>query len=186
MTDGLNTPLAELTGFQTRFATKLKKLHIETVRDLLYFFPARYEDFSVTYPIADLVPHAEVTIQGVVAEVEARRAWRRGMTVVEAQIEDATGRIRAVWFNQPYLKETLRPGRLANFSGKVSLSKDGEMYFSHPTYEFISGRNAGGLRTTAARCRPSTPGAWCRCTARRAASRPKASASCWSRCSKKR
>jgi ATP-dependent DNA helicase RecG len=136
----LDTPLSELAGFQARFATKLKKLGIETVQDLLYFFPARYEDFSITYPIADLAPGTEVTIQGVVAEVQTRRAWRRGMTIVEAQIEDSTGRIRAVWFNQPYLKDTLRPGRLANFSGRVSLSKDGEMYLSHPTHEFISGR----------------------------------------------
>ena len=143
----LDIPLSELPGFQARFASKLKKLGIETVRDLLYFFPARYEDFSVTYPIADLAPGSEVTIQGVVAEVQSRRAWRRGMAIVEAQIEDATGRIRAGWFNQPYLKDALRPGRLANFSGKVSLSKDGELYLSHPTHEFVSSATAATKHT---------------------------------------
>jgi ATP-dependent DNA helicase RecG len=57
------------------------------------------------------------------------------MTIVEATIADSTGSIRAVWFNQPYIKNSLRPGREANFSGKVSLG-EGEIYLSHPTYEF--------------------------------------------------
>ncbi len=56
------------------------------------------------------------------------------MTIVEAVIEDESGSIKAVWFNQPYLKNILRPGRLMNFSGKVSIS-DNEIYLSHPDYE---------------------------------------------------
>ncbi len=59
------------------------------------------------------------------------------MTIVEALIDDETETIRAVWFNQPYLKNILRTGRLMNFSGKVSASEN-DIYLSHPDYELAS------------------------------------------------
>ena len=59
--------------------------------------------------------------------------------MVEAELADETGVIRATWFNQPYIKNVLQPGRTANFAGKVVASKGtGEMYLSNPTYELIS------------------------------------------------
>src|SRR3989338_9224108 len=66
-----------------------------------------------------------------------RHAWRRRMTIVEATIQDDSGAIKAVWFNQPYILQTLKPGRLANFSGKVAFS-NGELCLSHPAYEILS------------------------------------------------
>ncbi|MFH1192847.1 MAG: ATP-dependent DNA helicase RecG [Candidatus Jorgensenbacteria bacterium] len=132
------TPLTEVSGTHTRFLPKLKRLGVETVRDLLYHFPARYEDFSQIYKIADLIPKQEATVQGEVAEITGRRTWRRYGFVVEALISDDSGSIRAVWFNQPYIRNSLQPGRLASFAGKVSESKDGELYLSNPTYELIT------------------------------------------------
>ncbi len=133
----LNAPLAEIKGIGPRFLAKLKKLEIKTVKDLLWHFPTRYEDFSRIYQIADLVPHQEATIQGRIVEVASRRTWRRHMFIVEALISDETGSIKAVWFNQPYIRNILRPGRLANFSGKVTFG-EGSLYLSNPTYELIS------------------------------------------------
>lgn len=100
----------------------------------MWHFPSRYEDFSEIYKIADLEPGQQATISGLVREVNLRRSFRRRMVIVEAKIEDESGQIRAVWFNQPYLKNILRPGRMMNFSGKVSFS-EGEVYLSHPDYE---------------------------------------------------
>jgi ATP-dependent DNA helicase RecG len=144
----LETSLADVPGAQ-RFLPKLKKIHIETVRDLLWHFPARYEDFSEVRPISELEPGELVTIQGTIEDVEVRRAWRKQMTIVEAWINDGRDTIRATWFNQPYLKDTLRPGRLANFSGKVSVSEEGEFYLAHPTYEFIAPGSEGHTKHTA-------------------------------------
>ncbi len=139
----LDTPLSALPHTQ-RFLSKLKKLHLETVRDLVYYFPVRYEDYSAVRTIDDLAPGEQVTVQGIIEEVEARRAWRRGTAIVDAVIVDESGAaIRATWFNQPYLKETLRPGRHVSLSGKVSLSERGEVYLSHPTYEFIPSTSSG-------------------------------------------
>ncbi|HTY39549.1 MAG TPA: ATP-dependent DNA helicase RecG [Candidatus Paceibacterota bacterium] len=132
----LDTPLDRIQGFGLRFLAQLKKLHISTVRELLWHFPFRYEDFSQIYPVADLEPGQQATIQGMVKDVSIRRSWQKHIIVVEAKIADETGEIRAVWFNQPYIKNVLRPGRLANLSGKVTFS-EGELYLTHPTYELV-------------------------------------------------
>lgn len=130
----LDLPLASISGIGPRFTQKLKRLGIETVRDLLWHFPSRYEDYSKIYRIGELEPGQQATVQGVVEDVNVRRTWQKHLTIVEANISDGSGAIRAVWFNQPYIKNLLRPGRMANFSGKVALSEQ-EIYLSHPTYE---------------------------------------------------
>lgn len=132
------TPLDEVNGFQARFLPKLKRMGIATVRALLYHFPARYEDYSHVYHIAELQPNQDATIQGEIQDVSGRRTWRRTYFVVEALITDGEDSIRAVWFNQPYLQNTLKPGVRANFSGKVSTSESGELYLSNPVYELTT------------------------------------------------
>ncbi|TSC82055.1 MAG: ATP-dependent DNA helicase RecG [Parcubacteria group bacterium Gr01-1014_20] len=143
----LETPLSKISFITPRFLKSLEKLGLKTVGDLVFHFPSRYEDFSQTYRIADLEPGQQATIQGLVKDVDLRRSWRRRMTIVEAVIEDESGSIKAVWFNQPYLKNILRPGRLMNFSGKVSIS-DNEIYLSHPDYELAESRSRVETRHT--------------------------------------
>jgi len=136
----LSTPLSKVYGIGPRFLERLKKLEIETVGDLLRHFPFRYENFSQIYKIAELKPGQQATIQGIISDISLRRTWQKRMTLVEAKINDETGSIKAIWFNQPYLKNALRQGKLANFSGKVSLSKNSKNkpYFSNPIYEIIN------------------------------------------------
>jgi ATP-dependent DNA helicase RecG len=128
-------PLAEVRSIGARFGAKLKRLELQTVRDLLFHFPARYEDFSQIYNIAELIPNQEATVQARVDEVDGRHTFRRNLYIVEALISDETGSIRAVWFNQPYVRNVLQPGRIFNFSGRVTQSKTGEIHFASPTYE---------------------------------------------------
>ncbi len=135
----LNTPLEALPSVGPKFWQKFKRLGLDTVQDLLFNFPVRYEDFSEIYRIDDLEPGQQATIQGIVEEVDVRHTWKKNLTIVEARIRDESGSIRAVWFNQPYVKNVLRPGKLANFSGKVSVSEE-DIYLSHPTYELVSFR----------------------------------------------
>lgn len=135
----LETPLEALPSVGPKFWQKFKRLGLKTARDLLYNFPVRYEDFSEIYQINDLEPGQQATIQGIVEEVDIRHTWKKHLTIVEAKIRDESGIIRAVWFNQPYVKNVLRPGKLANFSGKVSVSEE-DVYLSHPTYELVSFR----------------------------------------------
>ncbi len=143
----LATLLAEIHGIGPRFVARLSGLKIKTVGDLLRHLPSRYEDFSQIYRIAELEPGQVATIQGTIESIDTRRSWRRGMMITEATIADETGTIRAVWFNQPYLKNLLRPGRLANFSGKVTVSDD-ELSLSHPTHELLSSHDVQETRHT--------------------------------------
>ncbi len=131
----LDAPLSEALGSKSAFLGRLEKLGITTVRDLLWHFPVRYEDFSKIYKINDLEPGQEATICGVVDDINTKRAWRRGMAITEALITDDTGSIRAVWFNQPYIANAMGVGKTANLSGKISRSREGEPYFSNPAYE---------------------------------------------------
>ncbi|MFH0806264.1 MAG: ATP-dependent DNA helicase RecG [Candidatus Brennerbacteria bacterium] len=133
----LETSLADIHGIAPRYLASLKRLNITTVRNLLYHFPSRYEDYSHVYRIAELEPRQDATIQGEIYEITGRKTWRRTYYVTEAVITDGEDFIRAVWFNQPYLSNTLRPGIRANFSGKVSEGENGELYFSNPAFEFV-------------------------------------------------
>ncbi len=132
----LATELARIRGLTPNFLGKLGKLGIRTVRDLLWHFPARYEDFSRIVPIAELEVHQAATIRGVVRKVDLRRTWRRKMVLVEAVVADDTGAIKAIWFNQPYVARALRPGMRAAFAGRVAPGED-EPYLSSPLYEPI-------------------------------------------------
>jgi len=134
----LNTELVKIRGIGDKFLGRLEKLGIKTVRDLLWHFPFRYDDFSKIVKIADLKLNQAATIRGVVKKITLRRTWRRKMILIEALIVDETGGIRAIWFNQPYVAQILKPGRWANFAGKIAVS-DGELYFSNPIYELVNG-----------------------------------------------
>ena len=138
------TPLFEVVGARVPILRRLETMGIRTVRDLLWHFPARYEDFTKVYPIAELEPGQQATVQGVIEDVESKHSWRRGMAIVEATIADDSGTIRAIWFNQPYVANALKRGRAANFAGKASLSEEGEIYLSNPTYEVIRLRDGAG------------------------------------------
>jgi ATP-dependent DNA helicase RecG len=137
-----DTPLFEVVGARVPALRRLEKMGIKTVHDLLWHFPTRYEDFSKIYPIAELEPGQQATITGTVEEVQSKRSWRRAMSIVEATIADESGTIRAVWFNQPYVANVLKVGRIANFAGKASTSEEGEIYLNNPVYEVIHVRDA--------------------------------------------
>ena len=137
-----DTPLFEVVGARVPALRHLEKMGIKTVRDLLWHFPTRYEDFTKVYSITELEPGQQATIQGIVEEVQTKRSWRRAMSIVEATIADESGSIRAVWFNQPYVANVLKTGRAANFAGKASVSEEGEIYLSNPVYEVIHTRDS--------------------------------------------
>ncbi len=143
----LDTPLFEVIGARAPSLRRLEKMGIRTVGDLLWHFPARYDDFTRTYSVAELEPGQQATVRATVEDIKARHSFRRHMSIVEATLADASGSVRAVWFNQPYIATTLRPGREANFSGKASISEEGELYLNNPAYELV--RLRPGMRTGA-------------------------------------
>ncbi|OGK12991.1 ATP-dependent DNA helicase RecG [Candidatus Roizmanbacteria bacterium RIFCSPLOWO2_01_FULL_38_12] len=104
----------------------LKKLGIETYWDLLYYFPTRYENFSIISPISQIQPGETVTLQGQIKEIKTEYTRRR-LTIQKAVLEDESGQIRLVWYNQPFLVKLLE-------HKKVSISGNVDTYKSHLTF----------------------------------------------------
>lgn len=144
----LETELRNIKGINEKFLTKLDKLEIKTVRDLLWHFPFRYDDFSSVVKIADLKINQAATIRGVVKKISLRRSWRRKFVIIEVLVTDETGGIKAIWFNQPYIAKVLRAGIRVNFAGKVILSNE-ELVMQSPAYEPVTAttqtRHTAGL-----------------------------------------
>ncbi|RLC61167.1 MAG: hypothetical protein DRI80_09430, partial [Chloroflexota bacterium] len=97
---GLDSPVTVLQGVGPRQAERLAKLGIHTIRDMLYFFPRRYDDYSQLKPINRLEHGEEVTIIAQVWDAGARET-RGGGVIFKATLSDGTGFIEATWFNQP-------------------------------------------------------------------------------------
>ncbi len=134
MNNILNQPLKLLKNIGPKFLKKFQKLEIETIKDLLWHFPYRYENFSQVCLIKNITPHQEITIKGLIKEIKTFRTWRNRFYITEALIQDESGTLKAVWFNQPYLKNILKPGQKFNFSGIVKI-KNNELYLNNPIYE---------------------------------------------------
>ena len=134
----LTSNLTDLKGVGSTIAKRLARLNLFTIGDLLYHFPARYEDFSHFVQIANLKVGERVTIKGKVQLINTRRSWKRRLTVTEALIKDTTGSIKAVWFNQPYLAETIKPGTEVMLAGTLTAGSYG-LQLEHPTIEPVAG-----------------------------------------------
>jgi len=145
----LQTPLIEVRGIGPKFQEKLKKLKLETVKDLLWYFPFRYEDFSNIVAIKDLKVGQRATVQGVIQSIKMRRTWKKKMFIIEALISDETGSVRAVWFNQRFLITILKKDSRVNLAGKITESPERKLVMSHPVHEILTyKKEAADLRHT--------------------------------------
>ncbi|HSP72118.1 MAG TPA: DEAD/DEAH box helicase, partial [Gaiellaceae bacterium] len=114
----LGLELTTLPGVGPAVARRLAKLGLYTVRDLLFHRPRRYEAAAEEVRIADLLASEdEVAVAGVVRRIGSRRIRR--LTLVEATVEDESGRIKATWFNQPWLVDKLPPGTHVRLRGQL-------------------------------------------------------------------
>ena len=130
---GLGAPITRLPGVGPRNASKMAKLGVRSIGDLLYLFPRRYDDYSELRTIDRLEYGEEVTIIGNVWDIESRSGQRKKVTVVSAIVGDATGTIQVTWFN-PYITRQLRPGSTVVLSGKVD-ERFGRLVMTSPAWE---------------------------------------------------
>jgi len=130
-------PVEKIKGVSERIVKPLHHLGIRTVRDLLLTAPFRYDDFSHTTTIARAQPNETATIRGSIIALDALRTWKKKMHITEATVEDASGSMKAVWYNQPFLARTLAVGKTVNLSGRV----DADHVMQNPAYEVVGVRN---------------------------------------------
>ncbi|HEU0080699.1 MAG TPA: ATP-dependent DNA helicase RecG [Candidatus Paceibacterota bacterium] len=124
----------------------LRKLGIATVEDLLYHFPARYGDTAEARNIAGLRQGDEAVVYGRISRLRTSKGFRTKMAMADGVVEDESGSIKCVWFNQPYLAKMIPEGALVRVEGKVSQKRSrsgaaggpaGELYLSNPKVETV-------------------------------------------------
>lgn len=132
-------PIQFARGVGPKRALLLERLGIKTVEDALWFLPWRYEDRSVVTPMGQLVPGKSATVCGIVSTSRLKRAGRRRLSILEVTVEDATGAVHVVFFNQPYLETQLAQGRRVMLSGLVSAGRKGwtDLGLESPQYEVL-------------------------------------------------
>ncbi len=131
-----STPVSKIPNIGPAYQKKLERLKIRTVADLLFHFPSRYEDFSKRDSISSIYHKGRYTVLGKITQVSSGKTAHRKFSFAKITIKDSTGRIGAIWFNQPYLTKTLEKGDQLLLSGNVDYSKDG-LQFINPFYEKI-------------------------------------------------
>ncbi len=112
----------------------LNKLGLKTVEDLLYYFPVRYGDVAQVKNIIDLKKDDHALVYGKITKLELGKSFRSQIPMAKATITDETGKIKAVWFHQPYIAKMLYEGDFVKMEGKVS-EKKGAFYFTNPEAE---------------------------------------------------
>ena len=143
MEHALQSPLQYLKGVGPRRAADLQRVGLITVEDLLYRFPIRYEDRGSFLTIASLRPGTAASVVGEVVSSGIRPTRRPRFKIFELLLRDATGSIRAVWFNQPFLADIFHPRQRVILYGKLELTSHG-LQLQNPQYELLKAEEGEG------------------------------------------
>ncbi|MDO9507800.1 MAG: ATP-dependent DNA helicase RecG [Thermovirgaceae bacterium] len=131
-----DSPVRILNGVGTARAARLAKLEVETVEDLLYLFPRRYEDRGNPTRLTALEPGSFSSSIATVVSIERRPTRRRNLSIVTALLSDGAGMAQGIWFNRRGLERVLPPGTKASFYGKIE-NKGGVIQLTNPEFEII-------------------------------------------------
>ncbi len=132
---GLDAPVSVIRGVGEKQAAHLVHLGVHQIKDLLYLFPRRYDDYSRLKTINQLQYGEEVTILAKVLSVEMFKT-KKGKRLVEAVVSDTTGTLRLLWMNQDWHIRYLRKDLFISISGKIDTYL-GRPVIWHPDYESI-------------------------------------------------
>jgi len=130
----LSDSLEEKFRLDARQKKALKRLNLFSVKDLLFHFPVRYSEISEVRKVSELVLGDMATIYGKVSKLKTKKAFRSNIPMGEGEIEDFSGKIKIIWFNQAYLAKMIHEGDTVKLTGKVTGSKSG-LYLANPEFE---------------------------------------------------
>lgn len=114
----------------------LKRLGIKTIEDLLRHFPARYERAGESVSTRELIPGSKVTLFGTVSKLKAKKLWKSRRNITEGYFEDAAGRVKIMWFNQPYMASYIPEGASVRLTGVVG-GKNDKPYIANPEAQVV-------------------------------------------------
>jgi len=148
----LDMPIQYMKGVGPKRAALFQHMGIHTIGDLLFFFPREYQDRRSITLIGEASIDALVSIRGKIVKLDVLRPRPR-MVILKAWIQDQSGIIPAIWFNQSFLQKQIVPGREIMVRGRVE-RKYGQVQLQVQDYEWIEdeadrqGRIVGIYRLT--------------------------------------
>lgn len=126
----LNDHITSLKGVGEKTAQLLEKMGIQTIGQLLYFFPRDYMEIPYITPISDALAKTTVIIKGKIEDTP-RVFSSRGKTILMFRVNDGTGSLEVSYFGMPYLKKTYFKGMEVIFYGRTTI-KNGRMILAQP------------------------------------------------------
>ena len=135
----LSDPIETINSVGPIYKKRLEKLNIFKLEDLFYHFPFRYEDYSQISSIKKIVCGQKTTIRASIFDISTYKS-KTGKSITKVRLYDKSGEVCAIWFNQPYLKNQLRPEEEYYFSGEVKFFGK-ELIIATPTFEKVNLKN---------------------------------------------
>ncbi len=138
----LQDPISKYFRLIDAQKTALEKLGVRTVRDLLFHYPFRFDAGGESATVSGLTPGMEASIVGTLEKMETKKSWNRRVPISEGYLRDSSGRIKLMWFNQPYIAKMWQDGALVQAVGKIA-GKDAKIYLANPQLQRVSVAEAG-------------------------------------------
>ena len=130
----LDSSLTRLKGVGPVLEAALRAAGLNTVKDLLNYYPRKWDSYQAVDKIKNIRPGL-VSFEASVEKVAMRRSQRHSrLSITEAILSDDTGTVKAIWFNQPYIGQALKPNSVHRFRGNYEY-KNGYISLQSPTFE---------------------------------------------------
>jgi ATP-dependent DNA helicase RecG len=129
-----NSPIEKEFRLKNDQKKALARAGLSIIKDLLYYFPSRYNNISEVKKIADLKVGDETNIYGKIISTKVTKAYHKKIPIAEVVVEDDTGKIKSIWFNQAYIAKMFKVGEFVKLTGKITDSKSG-IYIANPEVE---------------------------------------------------
>ena len=143
--------ITSIKGIGEKTARLFQQLGVQTVEDMLHYYPRAYDAFLPPQPVSELAPETVAAVEGVLTKTADVLPYGR-MKVTAAALRDISGLLTLTWYNMPYLKSALRSGERFVFRGRVVKKKGA---YGHGAAAYVHPR---GVRRSgefhAARLRP--------------------------------
>lgn len=122
--------VGELKGIGEKTEKLFQKMNIETIGDLLRYYPRKYDIYEKPVLISEVEEERVYTISGfIIGKVQV--ATVKGLQITTAQVRDDSGTLKIVWFRMPFLRNTLKSGSVITLRGRI-IAKKGVMQMEHP------------------------------------------------------
>ncbi len=134
----IRAPLTSIPFIGPKTARELSEIGVKTIEDLTYYLPRAWEDLSQIIPISEVRPsEARITIRARLASVSTFRSSVKRMYLTQGKADDGSGKLQLIWFNQPYLRTSLKKDQEYFFTGKVDQARAG-LTMVNPNFETTS------------------------------------------------